>query len=123
MISSLMEYNGYHAKVEFDSEDQIFIGHVLGINDSLNFHGESVKELTQSMHDCIDNYLEYCKQVGKEPEREFKGSFNVRIKPEQHKKIALYAANEGITINQFVSRAIDYELDIREKEGKKWITL
>ena len=51
MISSLMEYNGYHAKVEFDSEDQIFIGHVIGINDSLNFHGESVKELTQSMHD------------------------------------------------------------------------
>ena len=114
MISSLMEYNGYHAKVEFDSEDQIFIGHVLGINDSLNFHGESVKELTQSMHVCIDNYLEYCKKVGKEPEREFKGSFNVRIKPEQHKKIALYAANEGITINQFVSRAIDDELDILE---------
>ena len=114
MISSLMEYNGYHAKVEFDQEDQIFIGHVLGINDSLNFHGESVKELTHSMHDCIDNYLDYCKQIGKDPEREFKGSFNVRIKPEQHKKIALYAANEGITINQFVSRAIDDELNILE---------
>ena len=114
MISSLMEYNGYHAKVEFDQEDQIIIGHVLGINDSLNFHGESVKELSQSMHDCIDNYLDYCKKIGKEPEREFKGSFNVRIKPEQHKKIALYAANEGITINQFVSRAIDDELDILE---------
>ena len=67
MISSLMEYNGYHAKVEFDSEDQIFIGYVLGINDSLNFHGKSAKELTQSMHDCIDNYIDYCKQVGKEP--------------------------------------------------------
>lgn len=93
MINSLMEYNGYHAKVEFDQEDQIFIGYVLGINDSLNFHGESVKELTQSMHDCIDNYLDYCKRIGKDPEHEFKGSFNVRIKPEQHKKIALYAAN------------------------------
>ena len=114
MISSLMEYNGYHAKVEFDQEDHIFIGHVLGINDSLNFHGESVKELTQSLHECIDNYLDYCQKIGKDPEREFKGSFNVRIKPEQHKKIALYAANEGITINQFVSRAIDDELDILE---------
>ena len=71
-------------------------------------------ELTQSMHDCIDNYLDYCQKIGKDPEREFKGSFNVRIKPEQHKKIALYAANEGITINQFVSRAIDDELDILE---------
>lgn len=69
---------------------------------------------TQAMHDCIDNYLDYCRKIGKEPEREFKGSFNVRIKPEQHKKIALYAANEGITINQFVSRAIDDELEILE---------
>ncbi len=114
MMSSLMEYNGYHAKVEFDPDDQIFIGHVLGINDSLNFHGESVKELSQSMRDCIDNYLDHCKKIGKDPEREFKGSFNVRIKPEQHKKIALYAANEGITINQFVSRAIEDELNILE---------
>ena len=61
-------------------------------------------------HNSVKNYIDYCVQIGKEPEREFKGSFNVRIKPEQHKKIALYAANEGITINQFVSRAIDDEL-------------
>lgn len=114
MISSLMEYNGYHAKIEFDQDDQIFIGHVLGINDSINFHGQSVKELTKAFHDSIANYLDYCKQAGKEPEREFKGSFNVRIKPEQHKKIALQAANEGITINQFVSRAIDDELSLLE---------
>ena len=65
MNSSLMEYKGYHARVEFDREDQIFIGHVLGINDSLSFHGESVNELTNSMQNCIDNYLEPCKQIGK----------------------------------------------------------
>ena len=114
MISSLMEYNGYHAKIEFDQFDQIFVGRVLGINDSINFHGESVKDLTREFHNAISNYLEYCKKAGKEPEREFKGSFNVRIKPEQHKKVALQAANEGITINQFVSRAIDNELSLLE---------
>ena len=115
MKNSLMGYKGYHARIEFDSADQIFIGYVLGINDSLNFHGESVKELTQSMHNCIDNYLDYCAQIGKEPEREFKGSFNVRIKPEQHKKVALYAASDGITIYQFVSRAIDNEIGLLER--------
>ncbi len=77
-------------------------------------HGSSVDELTQSMHDCIENYLDRCAQIGKQPEREFKGSFNVRVKPEQHRKIALYAANAGITINQFVSRAIEDELAILE---------
>ncbi|MBQ6550025.1 MAG: type II toxin-antitoxin system HicB family antitoxin [Lachnospiraceae bacterium] len=89
-------------------------GSVLGINDSLNFHGESVKELTVSMHDCIDNYIDYCRQVGKEPEKEYKGSFNIRIKPEQHRRIALYAAQMGITINQFVSQAIDDKIGILE---------
>ena len=110
MISSLMECKGYHAKIEFDQEDKIFVGHVIGINDSISFHGKSVRELTKEFDNAISNYLDYCKKSGKEPEKEFKGSFNIRIKPEQHKKIALYAADEGITINQFVSRARDDEL-------------
>ena len=105
-----MEFEGYHAKIEFDQDDQIFVGHVLGINDSVNFHGQSVDELTTAFHNSVLNYLDYCKQADKDPEKEFKGSFNIRIKPEQHKKVALHAADEGITINQFVSRAIDDEL-------------
>ena len=80
----------------------------------LFFHGTSVNELSESFHNCIENYLDHCAEVGKEPEKEFKGCFNVRLKPEQHKKIALCAASEGITINQFVSRAIDAELSCFE---------
>ncbi|HCM90980.1 MAG TPA: toxin-antitoxin system HicB family antitoxin [Lachnospiraceae bacterium] len=110
MITSLMECRGYHAKIEYDKEDMIFVGRVIGINDSVNFHGRSVDELTMEFDNAINNYLDYCRQAGKEPEKEFRGSFNIRIKPEQHRKIALYAADEGITINQFVSRAIEGEL-------------
>ncbi len=110
MINSLMEFEGYHARIEYCHEDQIFVGHVLGINDSIHFHGRSVQELTLSFHDAVNNYISYCKQIGKEPEKEYRGSFNIRIKPEQHKKVALQAANEGITINQFVARAIEDEL-------------
>ncbi len=114
MISSLMECKGYHAKIEYDQEDHIFVGHVLGINDSISFHGHSVDELTEEFGNAIDNYVDYCNRLGRAPEKEFKGSFNVRLKPEQHKKIALYAADEGITINQFVSSAIDDKLAILE---------
>lgn len=114
MINSLMEYKGYHAKIEFDQDDSIFVGSVIGINDSINFHGKSVAELNREFGNAVDNYLTYCKQAGKEPEKEYKGSFNIRIKPEQHRKIALHAANEGITINQFVARAIDDEIALLE---------
>lgn len=110
MISSLMECKGYHAKIEYDNDDQIFVGSVLGINDKIFFHGQSINELEKEFKNAVNNYLDYCKQAGKEPEKEYKGSFNIRIKPEQHQRVALQAANEGITINQFVSRAIDDEL-------------
>ena len=66
-MNSLMEYKGYHAKVDFDYTDQIFVGEVLGITDSLYFHGTSVSELVESFHNSIDNYLDYCAQCGKKP--------------------------------------------------------
>ncbi len=105
-MSSMLEYKGYHASVEYDAEDNIFVGEVFGINDSLNFHGTSVDELKEMFEQCIDNYLDLCEKIGKKPDKEFKGTFNVRITPELHKKAALEAAKQKITLNQYVMRAI-----------------
>lgn len=115
MKNSMLEYKGYHASIEFDADDNIFVGEVFGITDSLNFHGESVKELKQMFEQSIDNYLEICDQIGKQPDKEFKGSFNIRITPELHKKVALEAAKQKITLNQYVSNAI--EKSFEKKEG------
>ena len=60
MMNSMLEYKGYHASVEYDAEDNIFVGEVFGITDSLNFHGTSVTELKEMFEQCIDNYLESC---------------------------------------------------------------
>ena len=87
-MGKMMEYKGYHASIEFDSDDNIFVGEVFGIADMLSFHGSSVPELKQMFEQSIDNYLELCATIGKEPEKEFKGTFNVRITPELHKKEA-----------------------------------
>ena len=95
-MSSMLEYKGYHATVEYDAEDDIFVGEVFGIADSLNFHGTSVEELKAMFRQSIDNYLELCKQIGKNPEKEFRGSFNVRISPELHRKAALEAEKQKI---------------------------
>lgn len=105
-MNSMLEYKGYHASIEYDADDNIFIGKVFGITDSLNFHGTSVVELKEMFKQCIDNYLELCKKVGKKPEKEFKGTFNVRIAPELHKKAALEAARRKMTLNQYVAKAI-----------------
>jgi len=105
-MNSMLEYKGYHATIEFDADDDIFVGTVFGIADSLNFHGSSIPELKQMFEQCIDNYLELCEKIGKVPEKEFKGSFNVRISPELHRKVALAAANQKITLNQYIVKAI-----------------
>ncbi len=116
MRNSMIEYKGYHASVEFDAEDNIFVGEVFGIADSLNFHGESVNELKEMFEQCIDNYLEICKIIGKQPDKEFKGTFNVRITPELHKRAALEAAKQKITLNQYVLNAIDNSFNVQENQ-------
>ena len=119
-MAKLMEYLGYHATVEFDPEDRIFIGKVFGINDSLNFHGTTVDELENMFHQSIDNYLELCKEMGKVPDKEYKGSFNVRLSPELHRQVALKAAESGLTLNQFVVHALEKAL-IPVKETETFI--
>ena len=109
-MSKMMEYKGYHAQIEYDSEDELFVGKVYGIVDSLNFHGTSVTELEDMFHRSIDNYLQMCAEVGKKPDKEFKGSFNVRISPELHRGISIQAAQEGLSLNQYVFRALENSL-------------
>ncbi|MEY8317141.1 type II toxin-antitoxin system HicB family antitoxin [Oscillospiraceae bacterium 50-58] len=120
-MNSMLEYKGYHAKIEFDAEDMIFVGEVFGVRDSLNFHGKSIDELTEMFHQTIDNYLELCAELGRQPDKEFKGSFNVRIAPALHRQAALKAEQGHMTLNQYVEKAI--ESAVSETKGGEFYIL
>lgn len=108
-MNNCMQYKGYYGSIEYSDQDQCFFGKVLGIRSLILFEGRSVEELTESFHAMLDEYLEDCKQSHIEPEKVYKGSFNIRIHPNLHKQAALCAANEGVSLNSFVERAIsDY---------------
>ena len=109
-MSSLMEYKGYHGKVEYSSEEKLFHGRVIDIDDTIAFAGASVAELEKTFKDAIDGYVEWCEQIGKAPAKEYKGSFNVRIASDLHREAALAAAQAGSTLNQFVADAIKEKL-------------
>ena len=109
-MANTLKYRGYHGQIEFSAEDNLFVGHVIGIQDSLNFHGSSIDEITVSFHDCIDGYLEMCKTFGREPDKEYKGSINVRISPPLHRSAAIQAEAEGKSLNQFIQEAIEEKL-------------
>ena len=101
-----LHYKGYVGSVEFSEEDGIFHGKVVGIKALISYEGDSVSAITQDFRDAIDEYLDFCAENDKEPEKPFKGSFNVRIGTELHRKAALAASMRGISLNAFVEDAI-----------------
>ena len=94
--NNILEYKGYHTKVEFDSENFILTGKIEGINDLVNFECEDINEVEHEFHAAVDDYLEFCKEVGKEPDKEYKGTFNVRIDPALHKQLSNMAMKSAL---------------------------
>jgi predicted HicB family RNase H-like nuclease len=107
-MSDFLTYKGYFGTVNFNSDDEVFYGKIFGISDLVNFEGSSVKELKESFEESIDDYLETCKSIGKQPNKTFKGSFNVRVSKELHKRAAIIASQKRISLNDFVKKAIGY---------------
>ena len=106
-MNDILEYNNYYAEVHYSSEDEIFYGKIIGINDLVSFEGTSVKELKKAFQEAVEDYLITCEEVGKEAEKTYKGSFNVRIPSELHRQAARHAALKKMTLNDFVRHAID----------------
>ena len=91
MKNNILEYKGYHTKIEFDSEGLVLKGKIEGISDFVNFECENIKDVEKEFQEAVDDYLEFCKEVGKEPDKEYKGTFNIRISPKLHRKLATVA--------------------------------
>ncbi len=101
-----MNYKGYFAKVEFDPEDHIFIGHIIGIRDVVGFHGESVVELETAFKEAVENYLIACKELNQKPNKPYSGKLLLRIPTELHAAVASAAEANGKSINKWVTRVL-----------------
>lgn len=101
-----MKYKDYVGSVEFSEEDGIFFGKVLGIRSLLSYEGANASELVEDFHGVVDDYLALCKEEGTEPEKAYKGSFNIRITPELHRTLALQAIAENLSLNSFVEKTL-----------------
>lgn len=78
-MNNTMEYKGYVGSVEFSEEDGLFYGKVMGIRALISYEGSTAAELVNDFHGAVDDYLALCEENHTEPERAYKGSFNVRI--------------------------------------------
>lgn len=98
-----LHYKDYIGNVFFSEEDGVFHGKIIGLSDSISFEGESVKELTEDFRNSVDEYLEFCNNIGKQPE---KSSFAVIISPDTYKTAAKVANQKGVSINSYVEEVI-----------------
>ena len=102
----MMRYKDYLGRVEFDDEAGIFHGEVVNTRDVITFQGRSVDELRQAFHDSVDDYLDWCAERGKEPEKPYSGRFVVRIDPEMHRSIAEAARLAGKSLNAWIADSL-----------------
>ena len=107
-----LHYENYTGSVEFSEEDAVFHGKVMGIKALISFEGNSVTALTNDFHKAVDEYLRFCAAKGREPEKPFKGSFNVRISADLHRKLALTASARVVSLNTLVEDAIRQSVSI-----------
>ena len=106
-MSNTMEYKGYVGSVEFSEEDGIFFGKIMGLRALISYEGSNAQELVADFHGAVDDYLALCAAEGTEPEKAYKGSFNIRVSPELHKKLVICATAQQMPLNSFVEHALE----------------
>ena len=106
-MKNTLSYKKFTARIEFDSDDNIFFGRVLGVDDIIGFHGETVTELTADFHHAINHYLDVCKQRGENAQKTYSGKLTLRISPDIHADIAIAAAHTGKSINKWVTETLE----------------
>jgi predicted HicB family RNase H-like nuclease len=102
-----MTHDGYIATIELDDGAGLFHGEIINTRDVLTFQGRTLDELRAAFADTIADYVVWCEQRGKPPERPYSGHFTVRLPPELHRRIATAAARHGKSVNSFVSETLD----------------
>ncbi len=108
---SVLTYKGYHGRFEYDESADIFHGQVMNLIDVITFQGRSIDELKQALADSVEDYLEFCADEGRVPEKPYSGRFNVRLNPEVHQRIALEAARNGVSLNSWVAELLSKSVD------------
>ena len=108
---NVLNYKGFIGSVQFSAQDDVFFGKVEGVNDLITFEGNSVKDLKNAFIYVIDEHIRDCEKEGVPVEKSYKGSFNIRLTPDLHRRAAITAKAQGSTLNSFVKKAIEQKLE------------
>jgi hypothetical protein len=103
----MVNYTHYTYKVTWSEEDQEFVGLCAEFPSLSYLHKDqnaTLKGITDLVKDVVTD-MESNEELVPEPlaEKTYSGKFQVRITPESHRKLAIEAAEEKVSLNRYVS--------------------
>ena len=110
-MNDTMEHKGYVGSVHYSAEDEVFHGKLEGIRDLVTYEATDVAGLKRSFREAVEDYLQTCRKHGKTPETPYKGTFNVRVGRDLHKRAAVFAADRHKKLNAVVTEALEQYLE------------
>ena len=108
MKNNSLKYKGYFGTIDFSLSDNTLFGKIMGIDDLVTYEAETLANLKTSFIEAVDDYLDTCKEIGKKPNKNFSGVFNVRTSNVLHKELSFLATSRKMKLNEVVNIAFDY---------------
>ncbi len=102
----MLKYKGYTAVIQFDDEAMIFHGEVIGLRDIITFRGKTPEEIKKEFETSIDGYLDWCYELGQEPEKPFSGNIHLRLQPDLHAELVAEAKYKRLSLNNFINQTL-----------------
>jgi len=106
-MKDMLSHKGFFGSIHYNHEDRVFYGKVEFIRSLISYEGKDADSLESTFLEAVEDYLVTCAELGREPEKPFKGSFNVRIPPELHERVAIAAVQHGVSLNRFIADALN----------------
>ena len=109
-MKNTLTYKNLTALIQFSAEDHLFVGRLIGVEDVVGFHAETVADLESAFQEAVDDYLESCRQLGRPPLKSASGNLMLRVPPEIHAEALIAAQAAGKSLNQWAEGVLSQAL-------------
>ena len=109
MLTNLLQYKDYHARIAFDPSADAFHGRVIGMQDVIDFYGRTPEELREEFKNSVEEYLAWCAEEGTKPEKTWQGKLTIRVDEGLRRRLAVVAAAYGESVSAWIAHLLDRE--------------
>ncbi|MCI2148650.1 type II toxin-antitoxin system HicB family antitoxin [Bifidobacterium crudilactis] len=101
----------YSYRIQWSDEDDEFVATVAELP-SLSWLADNEIDALRGIHTVVDEALETLSEDGEDApqpfaDRHYSGKFTLRLPPQAHRKLAVEAAEQGVSINRYAAMKLE----------------